>query len=337
MIPALTSFRFLTAFFVFLFHCHGHLNWKTHLILVDRFVQNSAVFMTGFFVLSGFILAHTYDNFDFSLKKNIVTFYWKRFSRIYPTYIACIFVGFLLFRHPSQTKYLKAIVNDLFLLQGFFPSMFSIGINGGTWSLSVELFLYFLMPFLMILFKKSYTQALFVAFIFSLIVSINAVLYKEGGDSLYSNPIFRIPDFLFGIGFYWLCQKRIFAKHEHILSIVFLFAGIIFLGSEKKEYMQGQFLFAPLFGSWIACVFYSKAFLYNNCFLEYLGKISYSFYLWQHLSMRTGKILIQNNILICPSLVSVAVFGINLALSIISYHFLEEPCRKLILKKKLSL
>ena len=62
--------------------------------MIDRFFANGACFMTGFFVLSGFIMMLVYENADFGKQKNIFDYYIKRFAKIYPTYIVGTIVYF---------------------------------------------------------------------------------------------------------------------------------------------------------------------------------------------------------------------------------------------------
>lgn len=104
-IPSLTSFRFITALVVFLFHCRIHLNWETGIDIFDRFINHGAVFMTGFFVLSGFIMAHVYAFTDFTKISNIRSFYLKRFAKIYPTYALTTIIYFAFFRDPSVSTH----------------------------------------------------------------------------------------------------------------------------------------------------------------------------------------------------------------------------------------
>jgi peptidoglycan/LPS O-acetylase OafA/YrhL len=111
MIVSLTSFRFITAFVVFLFHCQIHLGWKLNVKILDKFLYNGATFMTGFFVLSGFIMTHVYMNTDFTNQKNIFKFYLKRFAKIYPTYAISTIVYFAIFRDFSSKQYLRVIIN----------------------------------------------------------------------------------------------------------------------------------------------------------------------------------------------------------------------------------
>lgn len=92
MIISLTSFRFITAFVVFLFHCRIHLNWQVDVRILDKFFLSGATFMTGFFVLSGFVMCHAYCDTDFTKRENIFNYYLKRIAKIYPTYLVVTLV-----------------------------------------------------------------------------------------------------------------------------------------------------------------------------------------------------------------------------------------------------
>lgn len=178
MIRSLTSFRFITAFIVFLFHCRIHFDWKVGVKLVDKFFLNGATFMTGFFVLSGFIMAYVYSNADFTKRENIFNFYLKRFAKIYPTYLFATIVYFIFLHDYTLKQMFRVFVGDPFLVQGFFSNMFNIGINGGTWSLTVEMFLYFLFPFLILLVAKS-PKILIPSLIIVAITSFNVHMDKS--------------------------------------------------------------------------------------------------------------------------------------------------------------
>jgi peptidoglycan/LPS O-acetylase OafA/YrhL len=334
MINSLTSFRFITAFVVFLFHCNIHLNWRIGVKLIDKFFEHGATFMTGFFVLSGFIMTHVYQNTDFTKRKNIFNYYIKRFAKIYPVYAIGTIAYFIVFHNYSLSQYVRIVINDLFLVQAFFPSMFGVGMNGGTWSLTVEMFLYFLFPFLMILFARNAKSNLFIGGGIALLVTINAK--TNYNDCIYSSPIFRLGDFLIGVGFYLLIDKTEFFRKKiaiiHILSFLTLFFVVILFGKARYQYMFGQFLIAPLFGLWIFCVYHSKNFIYNNKITTYLGQISYSFYIWQFIAIELGRYLIRLESIHIQLIVLICLL-LNIAVSAISFHFIEEPFRKLIIKK----
>jgi peptidoglycan/LPS O-acetylase OafA/YrhL len=329
-IPSLTSFRFITALVVFLFHCRIHLNWETGIDIFDRFINHGAVFMTGFFVLSGFIMAHVYAFTDFTKISNIRSFYLKRFAKIYPTYALTTIIYFAFFRDYSLPQYTRILVNDLFLVQGFFPSMFKLGINGGTWSLSVEMFLYLLFPFILLLSEKSPRIAI-AGIVIAVLTSINVQLDRT--DPVYANPVFRIADFTCGVGCYFGLRGLASRRGLHLLVILLIFFAAAYLGSGKYSYMRGQFLIVPLFGIWIALVRYSTSAFYQNRILVYLGLISYSFYLWQFAAIELGKRMIVWLPTLELHLIVLIVFAVNVAISALSYHFVEERSRKWILRR----
>jgi peptidoglycan/LPS O-acetylase OafA/YrhL len=332
MIGSLTSFRFITALVVFLFHCRIHLDWKVGSKIVDNFFLNGASFMTGFFVLSGFIMAHVYSNTDFTRRENIFNFYLKRFAKIYPTYAFVTIVYFIFLHDYTSQQISRVVITNPFLVQGFFPNIFVIGINGGTWSLTVEMFLYFLFPFLILLSAKS-PKILIFSLLIAAITNLNVFIDKS--EYIYANPVIRLADFMCGMGFYFLKDKFKgigFSNLFHLIIIILLICACGNLGNDF-QYMGGQFIIVPLFGAWIVMVYHSKSKIYNNKILEYLGLISYSFYLWQFVAIELGKILIKIYPDLSLQFMILIALILNLAISALSYHFYEERVRKFILIK----
>jgi peptidoglycan/LPS O-acetylase OafA/YrhL len=66
----------------------------------------------------------------------------------------------------------------------------------------------------------------------------------------------------------------------------------------------------------------------------YLGEISYSFYIWQCFAMYIGKYLMKLDFEMWHT--SLLVFVVNIAMSILSFNLIEEPMRKLIIKKMIK-
>jgi len=204
--------------------------------------------------------------------------------------------------------------------------------NGATWSLTVEMFLYFLFPFLILLSAKS-PKILIASLLIAAITSFN--IYSDKSEYIYANPVFRLADFMCGIGFYFLNDKFKgvkFANLLHSAIVVLLICVCIKLGNDY-QYMGGQFVIVPLFGAWIAMVYHSKSIIYNNKILEYLGLISYSFYLWHFFAMELVKKLFKIYPDISVHLLFLFAFTINLGVSSLSYHLIEERARKFILVK----
>ena len=80
----LDLFRVIAAFTVFLFHSSIHMGC-TYGIFQD-FVSMGAVFMTGFFLLSGFVIFKTYSKREITKISEIKNFYLKRLITLIPVY-----------------------------------------------------------------------------------------------------------------------------------------------------------------------------------------------------------------------------------------------------------
>ncbi|MFJ3483454.1 acyltransferase family protein [Pseudomonas sp. NPDC090202] len=147
----LDSFRGVCAVLVVFFHLH----------VVGSFVElpffrRDEVLLNFFFVLSGFVLAHSWGTTpDFKLR----TFVISRFFRIYPLHLLMLAL-FLLFETVRWIAYRKGfylnnvpftglfapreILPNLFLVQAWSDFTESLSFNYPTWTVSIEFYLYLL-------------------------------------------------------------------------------------------------------------------------------------------------------------------------------------------------
>lgn len=342
-ISTLTSFRFIIAFVVFLFHCKQNLGFNFGIKVIDRFINNGAVFMTGFFVLSGYIMSYVYINNDFRKKGVVFNFYLKRFLRIYPVYIIATIIYFIFI--PSTYAigdWIRIIINDIFAVQALFPNMFKLGPNGGTWSISVEFFFYFLFPALVILFAKKPKALLLTGLTMSLIITINIHGLSHSNQHniasffvCYFNPIMRVDEFMVGIAFYLLNKKGSLEKLPRILKSSWFISLLIFTltQSHNNTYMGLNLLIIPLFGLLIFNLHNLKyGPMKNSRILNYLGKVSYSFYMWQFICLKFG-IFLSNHYGFNAWNIMLMALAINIVISAISYHLIEEKIRFFLMGK----
>jgi peptidoglycan/LPS O-acetylase OafA/YrhL len=86
--------RFFAAFYVVLFHGLPWLRQKYALPgSLQTFLGNGYLAVNLFFILSGFILAYTYDG-QIEGKTNRLHFWEARFARIYPVYFLSLVLAF---------------------------------------------------------------------------------------------------------------------------------------------------------------------------------------------------------------------------------------------------
>jgi peptidoglycan/LPS O-acetylase OafA/YrhL len=156
---ALDSFRGVCALSVVVFHLHI-VGGFTELV----FFRNASLFVQMFFVLSGFVLAHTYGA---QQGLNFKRFFISRTFRIFPLHLFMLMVfvllevgklvgyknGILLNKAPftgvtSPSEFLP----NLLLLQAWSGWTEKLSFNGVAWSISVEYYMYMIFGGVLLLF-----------------------------------------------------------------------------------------------------------------------------------------------------------------------------------------
>src|ERR1700735_3219512 len=144
---ALTGIRFFAAFYGVLFHSriggyffeHGH-------YAAAYFFLSGYLAVPLFFLLSGFILAYTYEG-QMEQRGDFRRFWEARFARIWPVYA----ISLLLSSVPSFTAPSPGVaLATLCMVQAWNP--FDLGMSGAwnmvCWTLSVEALFYLCFPWL---------------------------------------------------------------------------------------------------------------------------------------------------------------------------------------------
>ena len=202
-LDGLTAVRFFAAFWVFIFHFHLrlplHLPWPA-----VRVIENGALAMPVFFMLSGLVLAYSYRE----KYEGFSQFCRARVARIYPAYFLGVLVciPFLQFipTFDAATAFFVAPV-DLLLLQAWYPNLWGFWHHVGTWSVSVEFFLYASFPLLIAL-KGLSSRALVLCCLACVLLASSWIPSLRVGVSsdlpfavFYSTPIYSLPTFALGV------------------------------------------------------------------------------------------------------------------------------------------
>jgi peptidoglycan/LPS O-acetylase OafA/YrhL len=150
-LPALTGLRSLLAVTIILFHfTPPGLTWSSHpSITLYPLINLGYVFVSFFFLISGFILSYNYAGR--SQPMNAMDFWVARFSRLYPVYALTMLVSIPMLMTEWAVRsrgdfWLGAITTPL-LIQGFFPHLATFWMTV-TWTLSCEVVLYIAFPWL---------------------------------------------------------------------------------------------------------------------------------------------------------------------------------------------
>jgi len=265
-----------------------------------------------FFVISGYLIGKIIENKDLNFL-NYKKFLFKRVKRIFPGLFFLLFFSFLFFSFLLSPEHLidfsKSLISNLLLIPNFYfwteSNYFDVSSYYKpllhTWSLGVEYHFYLIWPLLVWIIKdlfkdKFFLNLFFIVFIISslvfnlYIISFgpifeNKFLYgKYVSDTIFYLTPFRIFEFVFG---YLLVINKKRIKNQFINEVLFLFGFLLIiyaaLNFDGKTLFPSTNALFPTIGAFLL-IFSKGSFLSNkilkNEFINYLGNISFSLYLY---------------------------------------------------------
>lgn len=211
-LKALTSLRFFAAISIVWLHSKVHFSWAG--------VGPNLPFVQGvsfFFVLSGFILMHSYGSRNISYRRFLV----NRIARLWPLHFVTLLSVILFMRADSQAfngpgilAQSYSLVANFFLLQSWVPTLsYAFSWNAVSWSISTELFFYAMFPLLVWLMKIRPIYAILIGMVpLVAIATVSSVFHIPalGGvfdltitSLLYAFPVSRLFEFTLGMTAYW--------------------------------------------------------------------------------------------------------------------------------------
>ncbi|MEI7252096.1 acyltransferase [Pectobacterium versatile] len=327
-IVSLTSIRGVFAIYVVLYHMASHWN---------QFFRNGYLSVDLFFILSGFIMSYVYhDVFSAKIKKeNTIKFYISRISRIYPLYIALTFVLICVSISLEEFSWPDAVAN-IFFIQVFFGN----AMIGPSWSLSAEIIAYALFPFLFILVKNNKIKSLATSLLCLLTIFIIG-LQTPGTNGPFDiskgwGAILRcISEYAIGVYAYLFifneCKFVIGSKYIDAFSLLIL--SLLLVNNIDLIVISLFVLYIPVIARSDESSITGK--LLSLKIMHYLGEISYSIYLWHTIILRQFRLEFESvNGMITQNknLVIVIMFIQIIIISMISYHFIEKPAKKITVK-----
>ncbi len=297
-----------------------------------------------FFVISGFFMYIVVSRKEFSFK-NYTTFILNRWKRIAPAYYfsAIVYALYFLLQDKGY-PFFKLLLIDF----SFLNNLFSDGnIVSPFWSLGTEWHFYILLPLLFIFNKK---QQFLRSLCFCAIVSFIFLCFMHKGilNEIFwrSQIIPRFIEFAWGIlaGYLYKNKKNLPDWMRSVkgmfFAIIVTYAGRMLMVTEiiEKLGVYGWLVrsFAEpvmTFGfAWFMYLMVIEKTLLSDFFskpcITYLGKISYSVYLWHtFILLLLGQLKYTATSI--PWVNSFLVFFITAGLTIFiahfSYKFLEAP------------
>jgi peptidoglycan/LPS O-acetylase OafA/YrhL len=318
---------------------------------------SSALGVVFFFVLSGFLITYLLLKEKESNKTvQIGKFYLRRAFRIWPLYYLIFILGFFvlpnleLFAVPGQDVFFNQNFWGNLLLYAFFmPNLaFSIYTTavpniGQSWSIGVEEQFYLLWPLLL---RKSKNVLKPILWIAGSIIALKGIL-------LLSFPFIKLDALvvikkflamsklecmaLGGLGAYVLFNKKeevlriIFKPVSQIMAVVVIPILIYFIPTAFEDVLH--LLFSISFLVIILNVAGNEKVLlrFENPILQYLGRISYGFYMFHVMCIVftihiLDKYIGLDNDITTPQ--HILLYGISflltVAVSSLSYHIFEK-------------
>ena len=301
-----------------------------------RWFNTSGEAVSGFFILSGFVVYQSYMR-----NADTLLFCRKRLARILPPYVfivmLCAVLGCVISNLPvseyfSSSKLYRYLAANLCFLNFLGPELPGVfvdqpihSVNGSLWTLKVELLLYATVPLVYHLSQKfGKKKTLIAVFIFS-------IMYKEGFLWLYENSgkeIYRIISYQFGgqlIYFYsGTALLLYFDWFERHIKPIFVSALLLYAMRSWIDVLNhiSPFCFAVIL---VGIAFHTPK-------LNFIGRIpnvSYGIYLFHFPVIQC--IVYSGMYDRMPNISLVLSVLITVALSFFSWYFIEK---RFIVKKR---
>ena len=258
--------------------------------------------MTAFYVLSGFALFYTWQFRNLQDVSIIKKFYQKRLIGIIPLYYVVAILYIILMGKETIFQNLLLAPVELLGIQSIFNSLFDISHNGGTWFISCLLVCYILYPFIQEITKQLRVKAkiIIIFFLIGILLYSPFIVYWFKTSTIYSNPFFRLLEFIIGVLICSLLPNISFNRIgkllyswqmvflEYIMLIVGVSLGVKF-NISLGNYMLYSWVALPMFVLLIISMFGVKFpyYIRNSKALIYFSKVSYAFFLGQFFAWKS--------------------------------------------------
>ncbi|MBF4470434.1 acyltransferase family protein [Flavobacterium sp. HJJ] len=272
-----------------------------------------------FFVISGIVIPYSIRGSKIvAIKKFVIS----RFFRLYPVYWVSVIVGFLLFEGFTQREFLL----NLTMLQQF------IGVRnifGLYWTLQIELIFYFLVVIVFVFNKISDEKYLFSISVLFLVISIIVAFFRGMLGLKLPIGLFLSLSLMFFGSYYrhYLLEGNLQIKKYASIYIIFYIIAIPIISklgySVDLGHNESWIKYTITYYSGILMFLTLVKFKFSNRYSEYLGRISYSVYLFHPVSI----FLIENTIFfksINGFLKVICVLLLTVIFSHFTFKFIEQ-------------
>ena len=295
---SLDAFRGLAAILIILFHSQFYATSEP-----NQFIRHSDVFVDFFFILSGFVIAYSYQNKILNGIK-FKDFILLRFARLYPLHLFMLliwlpYIGVKIYLYqkgigatdPTEVNNVITFIKNIFLLQGMGAPL---SWNYPSWSIGSEFYTYILF-FIVLFFFKNLKRMMLSSII--LLIAFTAYLIANSSyiaELRFVGLFSCISKFFFGAIIYYTYRKFHFKINStaiaSLMEISILILMIYFVSNiEEDNYFKHYAILSFMGIVYLFAIenigYISK--ILNIGIFQYLGKISYSIYM-THAIIVTG-------------------------------------------------
>lgn len=345
-IKPLTSLRFFAAAGVL----YGHFGYA---------YNTAGLGVSFFFMLSGFILTHSYyDKFRSFDIRSIKSLWVSRAARIYPLHLATLLMSIPLILKEGGNVSISSFIENAALLQSWYPNKVqAFSYNSVSWTLSNELFFYLSLPFILIALAKLKMQTrtfmsillilACIAFTATLMYLFRPIPHSEPYSwrwwlilvSPYINSLTFLAGMLLSFIYHRIANSELKispAKFTAIeLLVIALFVAYFLLTFKSLMFSSVFFMYGLPIAIVIIVFSLQKglvSMVLSSKTLVYLGEISFSLYMIHQIVIRVVEDYIGN--VVGPAndyhdvFMQIAVSILIILLSSATYHAIEKPARK---------
>ncbi len=345
--PELDGLRFIAITSVIFYHAKLSFFGKNDLF------SGGYIGVDIFFVLSGFLITKSILNeiknrnyFDF------LNFYERRVRRILPMLITILlvslFMGWRILTLNDLVEFGRSGVSALFFFSNYFfhnittqygaeSSLLKPLLN--TWSLAIEVQFYLIYPIIFLVFYKFFKNNTQIIIFSTLLLSLQfaEILLVNDPAFNYFHSFSRFWEFAFGSLVAYSPHFIVYKKRNFLFNLLPLLGlclitySIIFFDGKTEH--PGLITIIPILGTYLLIAFSSKDEFIGKILgfkpFVWIGKISYSGYLWHYPLFAFYRIHNPN-----PSNESkIFLIIISLIVSLISYLLIEKPFQSKISRK----
>lgn len=278
----LDSARGLAAMAVLIFHAvlafgEQHDDLKGLAFIFKKYLDLGKIAVIVFFVISGFVIPYSIKGND--LKSSVKSFIISRFFRLYPVYWLSVILGYIIIGGVNKVEFAM----NFTMLQQFLGFKNIIGLY---WTLQIELIFYFLVVIVFVLDILKNSCKMFIA---SLLFLISAVIM---GYFRYYYEIklpIAIPLSLSLMFFGSYYRSSVLSEDTSSKKFVKLYAIIYFLVipvvsilayNKDMGFNESWYKYTITYYLGMIIFLILGKYQISSRFTEYLGKISYSVYLF---------------------------------------------------------